>query len=81
VHSLYKVLGDNVEQRAYSYRQLLEQTALGKEVEQITTATQRGEVFGSEGYHGKVSKQVSRPTRLSSHGGDRKSEDYQNQAG
>jgi len=41
----------------------------------------RGEVFGSSAFHQEVGQLVSRVTKLTAHGGDRKSEDYKNQAG
>ena len=41
----------------------------------------KGEVFGSELFHEKIGKQIARVTRLGMHGGDRKSEAYQDQVG
>jgi len=41
----------------------------------------RGEVYGTYGFHHKISQLISRATRLTAHGGDRKSENYRNQAG
>lgn len=52
-----------------------------KQDSQITEATMRGEVFGSDGFHSKISQLISRSTKLTAHGGDRKSEMYKNQAG
>ena len=49
--------------------------------QQITEATMRGEVYGTRGFHYKISKVISRATKLTSHGGDRKSENYRDQAG
>ena len=49
--------------------------------EQITKATLAGEAYGSAGFHHKISQLISRVTRLSGHGGDRKSQEYKNQAG
>ena len=37
--------------------------------------------FSSDGFHSKISELISRSTKLSSHGGDRKSEAYENQTG
>jgi len=37
--------------------------------------------MGGDGFHSKVSELISRPTKLSSHAGDRKSEAYENQVG
>lgn len=41
----------------------------------------RGEVYGNDGFHSKISKLISRSTKLASHGGDRKSETYTNLVG
>lgn len=79
-HELYKDLGANSKQRSESYRKMLDELNLTKQENQITEATMRGEVFGSSGFHSKLSKLITRPTKLTSHGGDRKSEEYQNQA-
>ena len=49
--------------------------------QQITEATMRGEVHGTIGFHQKISKLISRATKLTAHGGDRKSKNYTNQAG
>jgi hypothetical protein len=49
--------------------------------QQITEATMRDEVHGTIGFHQKISKLISRVTKLTAHGGDRKSKDYTNQAG
>jgi len=39
----------------------------------------RGVVYGAEKFHKKVSKLISRPTKLATHGGDRKSDGFINQ--
>jgi len=41
----------------------------------------RGEVYGSEVFHKNISQLLSGSTKLTSHGGDRKSEIFKNQAG
>ncbi len=41
----------------------------------------RSEVYGTNGFHQKINQLVSRSTKLASHGGDRKSEVYKDQAG
>ena len=41
----------------------------------------RGEVYGRDVFHSKISELISRSTKLTSHGGDRKSEKYQDLAG
>lgn len=78
-HKLYKALGLNQEQRRLSYQALfIKQQYLARE---ITQATERGEVYGDGAFHALISEQVDRPTRLSKHGGDRKSDKYRDQAG
>ena len=52
-----------------------------KSDKKITDATHRGEVFGGEKFHQKVGQLLTRPTKLTSHGGDRKSGEYKKQAG
>jgi putative transposase len=47
----------------------------------ITQATLRCEVYGSERFHYQISALISRTTKLTSHGGDRKSEAYHNHVG
>jgi hypothetical protein len=68
------------EQRCERYREIFEKRNTKKQDQQITLATMRGEVYGSEGFHRKIGGLISRTTKLSAHGGDRKSEAY-NQAG
>jgi putative transposase len=41
----------------------------------------RSEVYGTNGFHQKINQLVSLSTKLASHGGDRKSEVYKDQAG
>jgi len=38
-------------------------------------------VYGSRDFHQKIAKRIKRPTQLAAHGGDRKSDNYKNQAG
>jgi len=82
-HTLYNQLGDNAEEQTAAYTRLFEQLDISKQDKEITQATQKGEVFGKDNFHAQITKKVSRPTRLTAHGGDRKSEAYQeeNQAG
>ena len=47
-----------------------------KQDSQITNAMLRGEALGDDTFHQKISKLISRPTKLTAHGGDRKSETY-----
>jgi putative transposase len=73
-HDLYKGLGDTVEQRTKQYKAIFDKLNITKQQEQITKATLTGEVYGSSGFHNKISRLISRVTKLTSHGGDRKSE-------
>ena len=79
-HMLYQALGLSSEERYTRYQQLFDELALLPEQEnKIETATLRGEVYGGEDFHHKISQLISRVTKLTSHGGDRKSEEYNKQ--
>ncbi len=80
-HPLYKDLGTNTKQRYESYKEMFVVLNKTKLERQITEATMRGEVFGSDGFHSRMSKLISRSTKLTAHGGDRKSKAYKYQAG
>lgn len=80
-HNLYRALGNNPEIRCGRYKELFDRLDITQQEEQISRATLAGEVYGSERFHNKISSLVARATRLGSHGGDRKSEEYKNQAG
>ncbi len=80
-HKLYLDLGKSIKQRCESYKQVFGVLNTVKQDHQITEATMRGEVYGSDGFHSKISKLISRGTKLTAHGGDRKSKTYMNQAG
>ncbi len=80
-HPLYKDLGENVEQRSENYRKIFSDLNSTEKETQITEATMRGEVYGSDKFHSKISQLIVRSTKLASHGGDRKSEEYKNQVG
>ena len=80
-HPLYKDLGTDKKQQCESYKEMFEQLHTTKQDSRITEATMRGEVLGSDGFHSKISMLISRSTKLTAHGGDRKSEIYKNQAG
>ena len=75
-HPVYVALGSDTEQRCRRYKHLFDQLELGKQQQQITKATLAGEVFGSDKFHHKIGRLIARPTKLSSHGGDRKSAQY-----
>ena len=80
-HELYKNLGENTVERFENYRKIFSKLNLSKQENQIEEATMRGEVYGSKDFHNRIKQLISRSTKLTSHGGDRKSEDYKNQAG
>lgn len=74
---LYQELGLSVEERYSHYQKLFDTlTLLPEQENKIEAATLRGEVYGGEQFHYKVSQLISRTTKLTSHGGDRKSEEY-----
>ncbi len=79
-HLQYKRLGKESHLRCKNYRTLFNELDTTKQDKQITEATQRGEVYGSTAFHTRITKLLDRPTRLATHGGDRKSEEY-NQVG
>jgi len=78
-HEEYMRLGQNPQQRRDHYQSLFKQPINDRD--KITLATDRGEVFGTSSFHEKMSKLATRSTRLSRHGGDRKSDSYKDQAG
>ncbi len=80
-HKLYKALGKSIEQRCTGYNKMFDNLDISSRLREITQATIRGEVLGSERFHKRISRLITRPTKLTSHGGDRKSESYENQAG
>ena len=63
------------------YREIFDALDITKQENQITEATIRAEVYGSSAFHSKIIKVTSRITKLTSHGGDRKSELFNYQAG
>ena len=80
-HDLYKELGATVEQRYEQYKKIFDELDISRQQDQITKATLAGEVYGSNGFHNKISGLISRATKLTTHGGDRKSEEFKDQAG
>ena len=80
-HTLYQDLGSDTAQRCRRYRQIFDQPENQTMNTNITQATLKGEVFGSEQFHEKMGQLLNRVTRLAKHGGDRKSKAYKNQAG
>lgn len=79
-HRQYKRLGKEKNLRTKNYKSLFQQNTTEQD-KQITEATLRGDVYGSKKFHTRMAKLISRPTQLTTHGGDRKSKEYQNQAG
>jgi len=80
-HQLYKALGGDSQLRCKSYQKIFDQLDIAKQETQITEATLRGEVYGTNSFHKKINRLISRSTKLVAHGGDRKSEAYRDQAG
>lgn len=80
-HPLYSELGDTTALCNARYQTLFDSANTRIQEQQITEATMRGEVYGSNDFHDEISRLISRATRLTKHGGDRKSDDYKNQAG
>jgi len=80
-HLLYKALGDDLPIRSKSYQKIFYNLDIAKEENLIMEATLRGEVYGTNGFHRKISQLISRTTKLATHGGDRKSDVYKDQAG
>lgn len=79
-HLLYKRLAKESPLRRSRYSALFNKLDSMHD-KKITEATMRGTVYGKDIFHKKIGKLISRPTRVTSHGGDRKSEEYQNQVG
>ena len=80
-HQLYRNLGDSSAQRAKNYQKIFATRNSAEQEQRITEATMRGEVYGSREFHNKISKLIPIATKLTAHGGDRKSQNYRNQAG
>jgi putative transposase len=80
-HKRYQDLGKSSMLRAESYQKIFGALNTVEQERQITEATMRGEVYGSSGFHHEISQLISRATKLTRHGGDRKSENYRNQTG
>ncbi len=80
-HLSYQQLGKTVKVRCKKYQSLFSELDLSKQNDNITQATLRGEVYGSDQFHQHIEKFVTRPTKLAVHGGDRKSKTYKNQVG
>ncbi len=80
-HRQYKRLGKEKSMRYKNYKAIFDKLEISEQDEQIAEATLRGVVYGTKSFHAKTARLLARPTRLTSHGGDRKSEEYKNQAG
>ena len=75
-HELYENLGVSRERRCEAYLEMFDRLNTTKQDSQITNATLRGEALGDDTFHQQISALISRPTKLTAHGGDRKSEAY-----
>jgi len=80
-HLQYKRLGKEASLRCKNYKTLFDKLKSSEQDKLITEATMRGVVYGAEKFHRKVGKRITRATKLVSHGGDRKSEEFKDQAG
>jgi len=80
-HQLYQNLAESSALRAENYQKIFDTQNTSDQEQQITEATMRGEVYGSREFHHKIRPLISRATKLTAHGGDRKSKSYKNQAG
>ena len=80
-HPLYQDLGESAALRAEKYQKIFAMLNTSEQDQQITQATMKGEVYGTNEFHQKISRLIARATKLTAHGGDRKSENYRNQAG
>jgi len=80
-HKMYQDLGESSALRSENYLKIFDTLNTEEQEQQITEATMRGEVYGTSGFHHEISKLISRATKLTAHGGDRKSENFRNQAG
>ena len=63
-----------MKQRYKQYKDMFDELDITKQQDQITKTTLAREVFGSNGFHNKISGLISRVTKLTSHGGDRKNQ-------
>lgn len=80
-HPLYLDLAATKGERAAHYQSMMSHVDLSEDNLNITEATIRGEALGDVNFKNWVSLQTGRPAKLTSHGGDRKSAEYKNQAG
>lgn len=69
------MLGENSIQRNSVYQTLFDKQL--DKADEITRATERGEVYGGQPFHDYIATLVDGPQ----HGGDRKSAEYKDQAG
>jgi len=79
-HLQYKKLGKDAQLRCKNYKSLFDKLKSSEQDKLVTDATMRGVVYGAERFHRKIGKLISHPTKLVTHGGDRKSETFKNQA-
>ena len=63
-HKLHKALDKSIDQRCAAYKALFEKLDVSAQRSQITLATIRGEVYGSDRFRKRMSKLIRRPTKL-----------------
>ena len=56
MHKLYQDLSEDSELRAEKYQKIFDTPNTTEQEQQITEATMRGEVYGTSGFHHKISK-------------------------
>ncbi len=77
--SYYALLGHTHENSLLNYQALFDEPLDSEE--NNNTATMKGEVYGSDSFYQKIARLAGRVTRLGRHGGNRKSDEYHDQAG
>ena len=80
-HALYLALGTSTKKRSVRYRELFATLDIGGDRVKISKATRAGDVYGSSEFHAEVARLISRVTKRTTHGGDRKSKEYNEKAG
>lgn len=75
-HLEYKRLGKTEAGRQARYRHLFREQIPDRAVAEIRQAINQSNVLGSDDYIQKIAKQLNRPAKTGTHGGDRKSVEY-----
>jgi len=76
-HDEYLQLGQSDEERQTAYRELFNEILTEKVVAEISQATNKAWIIGSQYFKDKIEKQLARRTTPIAKGGDRKSASYQ----